>query len=242
VRLTLCNPLPINRTVSRIVVDPSMRCGGVSRAAKGADCKSDRFTFIIKGFSETSHKFGASPPNRLARASECVGPSVAAGAGVGGSAISKQYKHCESAIQRAVGDARGIWYFCVPSTRTAAGARVQRQRFWGSGVRAGMPDVIAVKAGRTYALELKPLLGGSRQRSASCLQPCARRVPACQWPTVWMRRSYSLRHRSCCASRRHGTWPQSSQPALTSLLAPFSIWTLRPCGGAAPSLEGGTVL
>src|SRR5580700_9951290 len=37
----------------------AMRCGGVSRAAKGADCKSDRFTFIIKGFSETSHKFGA---------------------------------------------------------------------------------------------------------------------------------------------------------------------------------------
>ena len=47
------------------------RNGGVSRAAKGADCKSDNFAFPLNGFSEKLGQFGPSPLNKLADNSEC---------------------------------------------------------------------------------------------------------------------------------------------------------------------------
>src|ERR1700730_1327748 len=48
----------------------AIRCGGVSRAAKGADCKSDRFALWLNVSSEKSAKFTRSSANRLARVSE----------------------------------------------------------------------------------------------------------------------------------------------------------------------------
>jgi hypothetical protein len=46
------------------------RDGGVSRVAKGADCKSPGFGFPFNGNSENLSKFGLFPINRLGRVSE----------------------------------------------------------------------------------------------------------------------------------------------------------------------------
>src|ERR1700730_980957 len=51
----------------------AIRYGGVSRAAKGADCKSDQFSFLRNGCSENHGKFSPSPINSLASVSECAG-------------------------------------------------------------------------------------------------------------------------------------------------------------------------
>jgi hypothetical protein len=47
------------------------RDGGVSRVAKGADCKSERVATSIKTHSEKSRKSGPLPVKRLAVISEC---------------------------------------------------------------------------------------------------------------------------------------------------------------------------
>jgi hypothetical protein len=50
------------------------RCGGVSRVAKGADCKSDHFALVINRHSEKDGKFGHNSINRLGRISERGSP------------------------------------------------------------------------------------------------------------------------------------------------------------------------
>jgi hypothetical protein len=49
---------------------PVTWCGGVSRVAKGADCKSGLFSLLIKRHSEKTGKFSHNGISRLGRISE----------------------------------------------------------------------------------------------------------------------------------------------------------------------------
>ena len=68
-------------------------------------------------------------------------------------------RHPEQDIQRAVFEhlaarpARGVFAFHVPNGGWRS--RVEASVLKGIGVRAGIPDIIAVKDGRAYGLELK---------------------------------------------------------------------------------------
>jgi hypothetical protein len=53
-----------------------VECGGVTRAAKGADCKSPRTTNPLNTSSEKLLSFGALSVNRLAAISECASGGV----------------------------------------------------------------------------------------------------------------------------------------------------------------------
>jgi hypothetical protein len=72
-------------------------------------------------------------------------------------------RRAEQTIQRAVFEhlavrgARGVYAFHVPN----GGARspIEAAIMKGLGVRAGVPDMIAVKDGKVYALELKAASG-----------------------------------------------------------------------------------
>ena len=80
-------------------------------------------------------------------------------------------------------------------------SRVEAAILKGMGVRAGVPDIIAIKDARCYALELKASNGRLTPFKATPMRPSLRPVRRSRWPTASMMRSPSWRPGGWCAAR-----------------------------------------
>jgi hypothetical protein len=119
--------------------------------------------------------------------------------------MSRRRQQPEAQIQRAVFEhlrirpAVGVFAFHVPNGgwRSPIEAAILK----GLGVVAGVPDIVAVRGGQMYCLELKAE-GGRSTPAQIAAHSLLASAGWWRWQAIWMRRFAGLNHGSCCGGRR----------------------------------------